>query len=41
MSVVGIHSLVDTALWVWFALTVLSVVYVAYAVLTSRTEMNR
>ena len=41
MSVVGIHSLVDTALWVWFALTVLSVVYVAYdAVLTSRTEMN-
>src|SRR5450759_4573427 len=40
MSMVGIDSLVATALWVWFALTVLSVVYVAYAVLTSRTEMN-
>src|SRR5450759_256621 len=40
ISVAGIDSVVDTALWVWFALTVLSVVYVAYAVLTSRTEMN-
>lgn len=41
MTVVGIDSLVNTALWVWLALTILSVVYVAYDTgLTSRTEMN-